>query len=83
MSKHSPAPPFVLHDLISKNISEANVKELEEFLLSFEKEKCKSIINTHLKCYNDRTAVHETAAKNLVPFLKILLKNGGEHEYSC
>ena len=68
-----------LYNIIKGNISEVTMEELKNFLLPFNPEKRKVIINTHFTDFHEKTSVHLTAEMNKAPFLQILLENGGEY----
>ena len=65
---------FLLH----KEASPANVETLRNFLCPYELTQRKRIINAQLPRFYNRTSVHLAAEKGLTPFLRILLKHGGE-----
>ena len=81
MEQESPSAAVKLYNLISiRNVSEDAKKILRDYLLSFNSEKRKIIINTHLIKFHERTSVHLTAEMDQAPFLQILLENGGEYD---
>ena len=64
--------------LLNKEASPANVETLRNFLGNFDPIHRKKIINAQLPRFYNRTSVHLAAEKGLTPFLRILLKHGGE-----
>ena len=66
--------------LLNKEISPATVETLRNFLCNYKPTYRKKIINTQLVPFHNRTSVHLAAEKGLTPFLRILLKHGGEFQ---
>ena len=66
---------FLLH----KEASPASMETLRNFLCTYELTYRKRIINAQLPRFYNRTSIHLAAEKGLTPFLRILLKYGGEH----
>ena len=81
MEPRSRKPALQLFYLIKRNVSAVAEDELRKFLLSFNPEKRKRIINTHFTDFHEKTSVHLTAEMNKAPFLQILLEYEGEYYY--
>lgn len=65
--------------LLNKEASPVNVETLRNFLCNnYDPTYRKKIINAQLPRFYNRTSVHLAAEKGLTPFLRILLKHGGE-----
>lgn len=67
--------------LLNKEASPATVETLRNFLCNYHDPTYrKKVINAQLPRFYNRTSVHLAAEKGLTPFLRILLKHGGEFE---
>ena len=85
MAQHFP-PQDRLGDFIHRDREALLVTEetqLRNFLLTYEPSFRKKIINAPLPRFYHRTSVHLAAEKGLAPFLRILLKHGGELQFIC
>ena len=77
MARRQYSPQEMLgYFLLNKELSSATVETLRNFLCNYEPIYRKKIINAQL--VHNRTSVHLAAEKGLTPFLRILLKHGGE-----
>jgi len=73
------SPQERLGDFIQNGeLSPDTVETLRNFLCTYEPTYRKRIINAQLPRFYNRTSVHLAAEKGLTPFLRILLKHGGE-----
>ena len=64
--------------LVNTEASPTTVETLRNFLCTYEPTYRKKIINAQLSRFYNRISVHLAAEKGLTPFLRVLLKHGGE-----
>ena len=72
--------------LLYRAASPATVETLRNFLCTYKLASRKRIINAELPRLYNKTSVHLAAEKGLTPFLRILLKHGGElsiRKFNC
>ena len=79
MSSRKFSPQERLGDFIqNRKASPATVDTLRNFLCTYEPTYRRRIINAQMPRFYNRTSVHLAAEKGATPFLRVLLKHGGE-----